>query len=209
MCGIWGYLSKTNIYKQKQLYDAYTNVESRGPDKSDFLKISGLLNIYLGFHRLAIMDTTSNGDQPFKLEYEGRTIYCMCNGEIYNYKDLIKKYDLQLSSNSDCEVIPLLYLKIGMHLTVTELLGEFAFSIIDINHLNKITTIILGRDPIGIRPLYIGEDENGICFSSVKRGFISDFDTKHSEYIIKNNIREFEPGTFMTFNIQNDGDIRG
>jgi asparagine synthase (glutamine-hydrolysing) len=96
MCGIWGYLAlcSSNIDESK-LYEAFSKVKKRGPDRSDFRTINEFMKIYLGFHRLAIMDRSTNGDQPFTLdiknEFEHKTIFTICNGEIYNHADLTKK----------------------------------------------------------------------------------------------------------------------
>ena len=50
-----------------------------------------------------------------------------CNGEIYNYKELIEDHELRLNSLSDCEVILWLFVKYGIDKTVKLLNGEFAF----------------------------------------------------------------------------------
>ena len=113
MCGIWGYISKIkkdlSISEKENLYSAFSKIKYRGPDRSNFLETNEIVRLFLGFHRLAIMDRSTKGDQPFVLEWEHRTIYCLCNGEIFNFHDLKKKYNLETQSNSDCEVIPLIY----------------------------------------------------------------------------------------------------
>ena len=57
------------------------------------------------FHRLAINGLTESSNQPFVDE----DTICMCNGEIYNYKELAEKYQIPLQTESDCEIIPHLY----------------------------------------------------------------------------------------------------
>jgi asparagine synthase (glutamine-hydrolysing) len=203
MCGIWGYLFKNTTdvsYEQiKNLLECFYNVKQRGPDRSEFIDITSCKRMFIGFHRLAIMDITSDGDQPFRVEHEGRTIYSTCNGEIYNYKELVKEHNLKPTSNSDCEVIHLLYLKYGFDATVRMLIGEFATSLIDIDHKKKLITMYLSRDPLGVRPLYYGEDDVGICYSSILKGYItSDESNKH---LIKSGIRQFPPGEYMTIKI--------
>lgn len=127
MCGIWGILSLDTInYDAKMLYDKFYQIKSRGPDRSVYITNS---NYIIGFHRLSIMDTSIQGDQPFSLSFyftnsKGqkilRTIYVCVNGEIYNWeklradKDIIefcKKINYHYKSNSDCEVILPLFLK--------------------------------------------------------------------------------------------------
>ena len=67
MCGIWGILSLDTIsYDSKMLFDKFYQIKSRGPDRSVYITNS---NYIVGFHRLAIMDTSIQGDQPFTFSY--------------------------------------------------------------------------------------------------------------------------------------------
>ena len=67
MCGIWGILSIDTIsYDDELLYNKFNKIKSRGPDKSIYIVNS---NYIVGFHRLAIMDTIIQGEQPFSLSY--------------------------------------------------------------------------------------------------------------------------------------------
>jgi asparagine synthase (glutamine-hydrolysing) len=122
MCGIWGLLSLEKItYDEARLYEKFNSIKSRGPDRSTFITNP---NYIVGFHRLAIMDPSIQGDQPFSYSYYYtgstnsnkylRTIYLITNGEIYNWEKLRAEPDIQEScqkanyqykSNSDCEVL--------------------------------------------------------------------------------------------------------
>lgn len=122
MCGIWGLLSLGKItYDEALLYGKFNSIKSRGPDRSTFITNP---NYIVGFHRLAIMDPSIQGDQPFSYSYYYtgstnsnkylRTIYLIVNGEIYNWEKLRAEHDIQEScqkanyqyrSNSDCEVL--------------------------------------------------------------------------------------------------------
>lgn len=122
MCGIWGLLSLKSIaYDNALLYEKFNSIKSRGPDRSTFISNP---NYIVGFHRLAIMDPSLQGDQPFSFSYyyNGssnsnkylRTIYVIVNGEIYNWEKLRAEPDIQEAcdkenyvyrSNSDCEVL--------------------------------------------------------------------------------------------------------
>lgn len=87
MCGIWALLSKKKIERFGQLYDAFMQIKNRGPEFSSF----DLINPFtlLGFHRLAIMDITAEGNQPFKkVRSDGSCVYCVCNGEIYEHEKI-------------------------------------------------------------------------------------------------------------------------
>jgi len=89
-----------------------SRISHRGPDRESRLIFNDPINIILDFKRLAIMDVTTNGDQPFKYEIKNRSIYVMCNGEIYNFKELVKFNKLTLHSSSDCEVIIAMYVQL-------------------------------------------------------------------------------------------------
>ena len=113
MCGIWtvlGYDEQTNIL-QKDFF----NILHRGPDISVYQKIDfGKENkqtLQIGFHRLSIIDTTSDSHQPFMISKGDSTFLLICNGEIYNYREIRQKYNLDEKKESDCFVLLQLFLK--------------------------------------------------------------------------------------------------
>ena len=97
-------------------------IENRGPDQ---ISSQYLYDKTWGFNRLAIMDLSSDGMQPFVSNH----CVLVCNGEIYNYpmlkKNLTEDYDFK--SGSDCEVLIPLYQKYGLDIMTRYLDGEFAF----------------------------------------------------------------------------------
>lgn len=171
MCGILAYLSnkecilddnkeKYNEKLKKWKIDCHSRVNKlkpRGPDKHKYLFYK---NLFLGFQRLSIIDLSQEGDQPFTDKNHIASL--ICNGEIYNYKELIQKYNLCLDGNSDCEVILRMYLKFGIEKTLEELDGVFAFAIYDYNTKE----LVCARDPFGVRPLFLSISEKGIVASS-------------------------------------------
>jgi asparagine synthase (glutamine-hydrolysing) len=170
MCGIW--LLFGDICNLNGYYEKFMNIKHRGPDRST-LEI--LDNTILGFHRLSINDLSINGDQPFKLENDTSIIYCICNGEIYNHIELTEKYNLPVSSKSDCEVLIHLYNLIGIDSMANEIIGEFAYIILDINKSTNIIKLVACRDRFGIRPLFISENTDNntklsLCLSSEVKG---------------------------------------
>jgi hypothetical protein len=90
MCGIWGVLSSKSIeLDQNKLFNAFNQIKTRGPDKSILIQNS---NYIIGFHRLAIIDTSIQGDQPFSHSYYYtndsnekilRTIYLIVNYTVF------------------------------------------------------------------------------------------------------------------------------
>lgn len=145
MCGIFSALTNGNYHT------FFETLKHRGPDRS---KVYQDNKCFLGFHRLCIHDISSNGDQPLELD-ETKII---CNGEIYNYKKLIKDNDFQVHSNSDCEVILHMYKKYGIYKTFHNLDGVFAFVLKDKDRF------YIARDYFGVRPLFYGIDEHDNYF---------------------------------------------
>ena len=173
MCGIFGYCSYDELSSEfiVKLFESYMKIQPRGPDYSNFHKFN---NNVLGFHRLSIMDQSKKGNQPFLLEDSGHIIYCVCNGEIYNYLQLIEEHKLtDLISTSDCEVLLPLYKKLGFYRMISELRGEFAIGILDIDLKEQTTNIYVGRDQTAIRPVFIGNDIKGFGFSSLLAGLVN------------------------------------
>lgn len=116
------------------------------------------------------MDNTVLGDQPFVFENETDKVIMASNGEIYNYKELIKEHDLPVKTHSDCEVILWLYIKYGFKKMLELINGEFAIDVIDIKKKEKTMTLYLARDQCGIRPLFYGETEEAVAWASELKG---------------------------------------
>jgi asparagine synthase (glutamine-hydrolysing) len=196
MCGIWSLLSKTALINTDvvKYFTEFIKIKNRGPDATEFKLL--FQRVILGFHRLRINDLSVKGDQPFCVATDDRIVYAICNGEIYNFKHLIKKYNIPVTSNSDCEVIPHLYNLVGIAETVRLIKqdAEFAFTIIDYNVKTQSIKIVTARDPVGVRQLYFGYDKNGICFSSELKGVAKLFD----------NAQHFPPGCYLEYDIVND-----
>lgn len=181
MCGIWQLIKKTNISKDEIKYylPLFDSLKSRGPDKTSLLHIN---NIVSGFHRLAIHDLSPLGDQPFIWYENNQLITLVCNGEIYNYKELIEKYDIITKTDSDCEVIYHLFkLFRSIDRVSIELRGEFVF-ILNIITDTK-TTSYISRDPFGVRPLFYNFDQemDTYLFSSLLIGLEDNYNMNQSK----------------------------
>ena len=145
MCGIY----TSFFYDSRIEQDFWKKSNHRGPDNSSFLIYD---EIFFGFHRLSLQDISEKGNQPFFINQ----IILLCNGEIYNYKELKEEYNIETESNSDCEIILHLYKKIGIEETIQKLSGYFAFLLYDCS--KKI--YFIGRDPFGVRSLYYGKKKS-------------------------------------------------
>ncbi len=161
MCSIIGYCGKpADIQKFITCFD---RTRSRGPDDSRIVDVGQGL---FGFHRLAIMGLHPAGMQPFALNGN----FVVCNGEIYGFEKLRQELSCEYTfvSESDCEVLLPMYEKYGVGMFAM-LDAEFACILYDA----KRKQFLAARDPIGIRPLYYGYDENGtIVFASEPKNLI-------------------------------------
>jgi asparagine synthase (glutamine-hydrolysing) len=149
----------------------------------------------LGFHRLAINGLNQLSNQPFYIN----NIFLVCNGEIYNYKELYALLDEGIANtDSDCEIIIHLYLKYGMDQTIRMLDGEFAFILIDTRMDTPYKKLFIGRDPYGVRPLYIlSSDANG----PINYGFASEMKQLIDFYKPGYSIQHVHPGTFSQYTL--------
>ena len=150
-------------------------MQHRGPDHSTFQVLPQLV---IGFHRLAIVDPTMRSNQPFLYETDERTVLFLCNGEIYNYKEIVKDRGLK-HSDSDCRVIPEAYLQIQQtehpekalrvfeQFIQREVKGEFAFILIELDALKNLSRVIVGRDPVGVRPLFVNVPSDSVSTSAL------------------------------------------
>jgi asparagine synthase (glutamine-hydrolysing) len=208
MCGIWAFINFENKNPNyDQMFVDFMKMKARGPDMTSF---QTLKNLSIGFHRLAIMNPTFHANQPYILENGEKTIIFVCNGEIYNFKELINDNNLPIYNNSDCMTIPQLYLKYvnynNNHTNINDFVklfshnvkGEYAFMIFEFDKLQNLKDIIVARDHVGIRPLYYGYKNNkNIMFSSEIKGM-------HS---YNGTVIEFEPGTIKHFQFDDLGRI--
>ena len=127
-------------------------IRHRGPDWSG---VYTGRNAILSHERLAIVDPLS-GKQP--LVSEDGTVILAVNGEIYNHRKIRERYKgkYNFKTQSDCEVIIPLYQEMGAGF-LEELSGIFAFALYD----SKNDAYLVGRDEIGVIPLYQGWDSEG------------------------------------------------
>jgi asparagine synthase (glutamine-hydrolysing) len=202
MCGIWAIIQKSEYQENNKIKESFNNVQPRGPDRSNYINLPEY-GIQLGFHRLAIMDLSEHGDQPFKHETDTRLVYLLCNGEIYNHEEIQKIYNFNLTSHSDCEKLLHLYLKFG-HRQISKICNmlnaECAFIIIDIDKISKDIKVIISQDRLGMRPIFIGEDNEGLYFSSTLNGI---------PYTENTFVERFEPRKYIIYSKKNQKDFIG
>ena len=176
MCSIMGYCKSDAAYSS--FLKGFERTVSRGPDDSRIVDTGKGL---MGFHRLAIMGLTPSGMQPFELDGS----YVVCNGELYGFekeKERLKEKGYSFQSDSDCEILLPMYREYGVEM-FSMLDAEFACILYD----GQTGEFIAARDPIGIRPLYYGYDDDGaILFASEAKNLVG----------IAANIMPFPPGHY-------------
>ncbi len=171
MCGIVGIFrikQQTNELRKKALQMSQ-KIRHRGPDWSGIYTGGSAI---LAHERLSIVDPQS-GRQPL-FSPDNQQILAV-NGEIYNHREIRQSYQgsYEFQTGSDCEVFLSLYRDIADQLSTEgaptekdhELIcsifervnGIFAFALYD----EARDTFLIGRDPIGVIPLYIGRDAEG------------------------------------------------
>jgi asparagine synthase (glutamine-hydrolysing) len=169
MCGIFGILASSGSVSPKLLEQATDSLAHRGPDDRGTVVISSnstpRLEIGLGSRRLAILDLSPLGHQPMQDPETGNWI--VYNGEIYNFRELrtrLQSEGARFVSQSDTEVLLKAYGRWGEK-CLGELRGMFAFAIWDA----KRSRLLLGRDPMGIKPLYYSSVGQNFLFASELR----------------------------------------
>ena len=161
MCGIFGYWDRRRQPLPETALTAMAqSLVHRGPDDEGIWH-QPQRGVAVGNRRLSIIDI-GGGHQPF-ISDDGQ-VAVVQNGEIFNYIELaaeLRAQGVQLKTASDTEVILRLYEREGMAF-VSKLNGMFAIAIDDARE----DALILIRDRIGVKPLYIADDGQRMCFGS-------------------------------------------
>ena len=180
MCGIF-FVKKNNDILLDKVYEEFSKSKNRGGIPPDDIRFTEIEEYYLGFHRLSINGLNSESNQPF----HKNGVYVICNGEIYNYKELYYNLGIKPLTNSDCEIIIDLYQLYPIDYFINLLDGVFSFIIFD----TRKRLIMVGRDPFGVRPLFYSNDYNNFSselkqINNLTSEFIYQFLPGH--YLIKN-----------------------
>jgi asparagine synthase (glutamine-hydrolysing) len=176
MCGIFAALFP--FMSETTMKSYFLEGTHRGPDNTTTCYADN--DVWLGFHRLAINGLDDASNQPFHMD----GVHLICNGEIYNYKELFASLNITPTTHSDCEIILHLYKKFGIEHTLHVIdASEFAFVLYDSNT----ETVYVARDPYGVRPLYQGTHRDAWCFASELKMIPPLY-----------QVTPFAPGSFMT-----------
>lgn len=160
MCGIAGviYADRRRPVERSVLQAMGDSIAHRGPDGAGYRVKPGLGLVH---RRLSIIDL-AGGDQP--IGNEDDSVHVIFNGEIYNFMELraaLEAKGHRFRTRSDTEVLVHLYEDEGVRM-VERLRGMFAFALWD----QKYERLLLARDRVGIKPLYVYRDAEKLIFGS-------------------------------------------
>jgi asparagine synthase (glutamine-hydrolysing) len=166
MCGIAGFLDPKRRSGDNELKALAASMAGalrhRGPDDSG-VWVDESAGVALGHARLSIIDLSPAGAQPM-VSASGRFALSY-NGEVYNAGELraeLERAGHSFRGHSDTEVLVEGFAAWGVRATVERLIGMFAFAVFDRTTL----TLTLGRDRLGIKPLYWGRANGRVVFAS-------------------------------------------
>lgn len=214
MCGIFALLNadgSSDELTRNYIEEQFMKGKNRGPEYSTLRNV--MINTFFGFHRLAINGLNPESNQP--LCYND--VMLICNGEIYNYKELYEMMEIEPTTGSDCEIIIYLYIKYGIDQTLRMIDGVFSFALIDNRLIGGVgSKMYLARDPYGVRPLYwLKPKTNGKFKSDSIFAFASEMKVLTNIYSKLNNrsnkscllksttytIEQFAPGSYLNFSL--------
>ncbi len=166
MCGIVGTAQANGhrLYAVEDVRRMADAIVHRGPDDAGFHDGGEAI---LGMRRLSIIDL-EGGQQP--IHNEDRTVWVVCNGEIYNFQKLrrtLQEQGHRFSTRSDTEVLVHLYEEYGDEF-LSHLEGMFGLALWD----ERRKRLLLARDRLGIKPLYFWDHDSGLAFSSEIKAFL-------------------------------------
>jgi len=165
ICGIYHYRDARPI-DQRLLRSMTSVVTHRGPDDDGFYVTPGL---GLGMRRLSIIDLTGGG-QP--IANETGDVVTVFNGEIYNYRELratLTAAGHAFATATDTETIVHAFERWGVN-ALAELNGIFGLAVWDASK----HTLVLARDPFGVKPLYYHDDGDTVRFGSEIKSILCD-----------------------------------
>ncbi|MCC6523804.1 MAG: asparagine synthase (glutamine-hydrolyzing) [Polyangiaceae bacterium] len=217
MCGVCGIVSKAPLPPEAAEAVRRMNVRMvhRGPDGAGEFSDGDSGHLFMAMRRLSIIDL-HGGWQP--LHNEAHTVSLLVNGEIYNFVELRRELEAaghRFRTRSDGETLVHLYEDHRLDF-VHKLRGMFAFALWDATR----RLLVLGRDRMGEKPLYLFESDNTILFASELKALVASGRVPFTldpaavhEYLhygwvpeprtILKGVRKLPPGYLLTVDVAN------
>lgn len=181
MCGLSAVINLGDGYvSSDEIHSMHDQILNRGPDGEGFYIRS---QIALAHRRLAVIDVSSESDQPF---YWGDRYVLIFNGEIYNYRELretLKSKGYRFRTNSDTEVLIIAYVEWGEN-CLHYLNGMWAFVVWD----EEKKSLFCSRDRFGVKPLYWAQKGSTLYVASEIKQLIS---VGFGSYVNKDELARF------------------
>ena len=169
MCGIAGVIARRESDARSAVPAMSAVQVHRGPDDcGEMYERAGAWNLGLGHRRLAIIDLSTAGHQPMVDPQTGNQI--VFNGEIYNFQVLRRELEsagVHFAGHSDTEVLMYSLGRWGPA-CLKRLSGMFAFAFYDARE----QSVLLARDSVGIKPLYVAHTKDAVIFASEVRAIL-------------------------------------
>jgi asparagine synthase (glutamine-hydrolysing) len=171
MCGICGVVAPGRPADAQTVEAMAACLDHRGPEGADSFADEGCA---LGFRRLAILDLSTAGMQPFASADD--RLRLVHNGEIYNYRELrtqLERHGHRFRTSTDTEVLLAAYVEWGEQ-CVERFVGMWAFAIWDVERQR----LFASRDRFGIKPFYYRQEAGRLVFASEPKAFLADSQTQ-------------------------------
>jgi asparagine synthase (glutamine-hydrolysing) len=166
MCGVAGAFCQPD--GQQVVRTMVERIAHRGPDAVGIREaVLGETRVQLGHRRLSIIDLSAHSDQPFVKD----GLWLSYNGELYNYRELrarLERDGVRFVTRSDTEVVLEALRAWGVD-ALPRFRGMFAFALFD----EREGSLLLARDPLGIKPLYVMPRGDGVLFASELKAIVA------------------------------------
>lgn len=173
MCGLIAVIARPGRFQRQELASALNTLHHRGPDRVGLERVSATEHweVWLGHKRLAILDLSSDGDQPMtRSDRAGRSGSIVFNGEFYNHA--ARRAELEegfaFGSRSDTEV-----LLAGLLAEGGKFLASTNAMLATVLYDHNRRRLVLGRDRLGKKPLYVYRGPDLLVFASELKAIVA------------------------------------
>lgn len=166
MCGIAGFFDFKQLSSKEDLIRMTDTLIHRGPDGASYEVLTAKdVQIGMGHRRLSIIDLSEHGTQPMQFG----DLWIVFNGEIYNYSEIKQELSLlghTFKGDSDTEMILHAYREWGVK-CIDKFIGMFAIVLVDLKKME----VLLLRDRVGVKPLFVYWHKDLMLFASELKAF--------------------------------------